>query len=336
MSDITNYAYVWYKRDAAQLSQFTQEEVEKIYEIMLNYSYPCYLSGSEVIRQLSSEEKTKLLQHELLFIEEKMAEAGLSHIIMMQIPRALYDLFNLYFTFKYTQTDTSAIPNFYYECSITIAEMTKYIALTREYTDSVKDNIFALNAFIVNYIQEKYSMSAIRESYDKMADELVAECWLTPQAESPITPEQKEALKEQNFLTGINDEGDTTFKMFKEISLEESKNIVRQTIHFEKQYSQGRAILYRGAQNDVDSLINLSENYWSNPPSCDKIMPTQSSIPCISLSFRSLSFNLSIFTGCVMDIGACTMSYFSKPSSIMSKTINDKIKFNFKKFSIKF
>ena len=30
MSDITNYAYVWYKRDTSYLSQFTKEEVEKL------------------------------------------------------------------------------------------------------------------------------------------------------------------------------------------------------------------------------------------------------------------------------------------------------------------
>ena len=66
MSDITNYAYVWYTRDA---SQITEDDLDKIYEIVLNYSYPCYLSGSEVITRLTPEEKTKLLQHELSFIE---------------------------------------------------------------------------------------------------------------------------------------------------------------------------------------------------------------------------------------------------------------------------
>lgn len=46
--DITNYAYVWYKRDPAQLLEFTEEELEKIYEILLNYSYPCYLTGKRI------------------------------------------------------------------------------------------------------------------------------------------------------------------------------------------------------------------------------------------------------------------------------------------------
>ena len=291
MSDITNYAYVWYTRDAS--SQITKEDLEKIYEIILNYSYPCYLSGSALIRALTPEEKTKLLQHELSFIEEKMETAGLSHIIMMQIPRVLYDLLNMYFTFKHTKTDEWFLRNnltppprlvdmdtvqFYYRCSTKIAKMTDYNALTREYTDSVKGNIFALNAFIVKYIQEKYSMSTIRDSYDTMADELVARCRLIP--EIHISPE-----------------------VFHNLSLAEAQNVVRQTIHFEKQYSQGYAILYRGAKNVMDSLF-----YFDSKS-----------------SFKSLSFNLSIFTGCVWDTGACTMSFFSAK-------FNDKIKFNIKKF----
>lgn len=281
MSDITNYAYVWYTRDAS--SQITKEDLEKIYEIILNYSYPCYLSGSEVIRQLTPEEKTNLLQHELLFIEKKMETAGLSHIIMMQIPRVLYDLLNIYFTFKHTPphlVDMDA-SKFYYRCSTEIAKMTDYNDLTQKYTDSVKGNIFALNAFIVKYIQEKYSMSNIRDSYDTIADELVAQCRSIP--EIHISPE-----------------------VFNSMSLAEAQNVVRQTIHFEKQYSQGYAILYRGAKNEMDSLF-----YFSSKS-----------------SFKSLSFNLSIFTGCVMDTGACTMSFFSVGES----KFNDKIKFNIKKF----
>jgi hypothetical protein len=144
---------VWYTRDAS--SQITEDDLEKIYEIILNYSYPCYLSGSALIRALTPEEKTKLLQYELSFIEEKMETAGLSHIVMMQIPRVLYDLFNLYFTFKHTQKDLSTIPSFIYSCDINIAKMNDYSVVTREYTDSVKDNIFALNAFIVENIQKK-------------------------------------------------------------------------------------------------------------------------------------------------------------------------------------
>jgi hypothetical protein len=323
MPDITNYAYVWYARDPSQ--QITQQDLDKIYEIILNYSYPCYLSGSALIRALTPEEKTKLLQHELSFIEEKMETAGLSHIVMMQIPRVLYDLFNLYFTFKHTQKDLSTIPSFIYSCDINIAKMNDYSVVTREYTDSVKDNIFALNAFIVENIQKKDSYND-----EKVADRVVEECWSIRDI-----PREKKKLPSGLGYTGSAIEKSKgfemiSFEMFKQMSLEEAKNIIRQIIHFEKQDSQGRAILYRGSENIVDSLIDLKDYYYSNPPLCDTYMGVKSKDPCISLSFRSLSFNTSIFTGCVMDPGACTMAYFSKTTS--RGDLNDKIKLSIKKF----
>jgi len=326
MPDITNYAYVWYARDPSQ--QITQQDLDKIYEIILNYSYPCYLSGSAVIRALTPEEKTKLLHHELLFIEEKMETAGLSHIVMMQIPRVLYDLFNLYFTFKHTQIYLSTIPNFIYACYINIAKMNDYSVITRGYTDEVKDNIFALNAFIVENIQKK-------NSYDEIADELVEECWsirdIPREKSKPLGRTIVFTVKPQ-MPSGLGYDGSTlVFKMFQKMSLEEAKKIVRQTIHFEKQDSQGRAIIYRGSENIVDSLIDLKDNYYSNPPLCDKYMGgVMSRDPCMSLSFRSLSFNTSIFTGCVMDDGACTMHFFSKMTN--RGYLNDKIKLSIKKF----
>jgi hypothetical protein len=47
---------------------------------------------------MTTDEKTMLLQHESLFIQKKMADAGLASVIMLQIPRILYDLFNLHRT----------------------------------------------------------------------------------------------------------------------------------------------------------------------------------------------------------------------------------------------
>ena len=141
MPDITNYAYVWYARDPSQ--QITQQDLDKIYEVILNYSYPCYLSesASALIRAWAPEQQTKLLNDELSFIEEMMKMSDLSHIAMMQIPRVLYDLINLYFTIKHKQKDMpmSTIPNFIYACDINIAKMNDYSVITRGYTDEVKD-----------------------------------------------------------------------------------------------------------------------------------------------------------------------------------------------------
>jgi hypothetical protein len=202
--DITNYAYVWYKRDPEQLLEFTEEELEKIYEILLNYSYPCYLTGSELINRMSPEEKAKLLQHELLFIREKMAEAGLAHIIIMQIPRVLYDLFNLYH-------NRNEKFNFRYNCDDFIVKISGYNVVTRGYTDSIKENIFSLNVFIMNHIRRYISnIRELFDSYDVLFEELIKLIVDSAAFSNIFQPKRLERI-----------------------------NILRQTIHFEKQYSKG-------------------------------------------------------------------------------------------------
>ena len=98
--DITNYAYIWYKKDPTKLLDFTQEELEIIYNIIINFSYPCYLANNS-IRDMSLEDKKELLECELLFIRKKIEETCLVDINIMQIPRVLYDLFNLNYYYTY-------------------------------------------------------------------------------------------------------------------------------------------------------------------------------------------------------------------------------------------
>ena len=278
--DITNYAYVWYKRDPEQLLEFTEEELEKIYEILLNYSYPCYLTGSELINRMSPEEKTKLLQHELLFIREKMAEAGLAHIIIMQIPRVLYDLFNLYH-------NRNEKFNFTYNCDDFIVKISGYNVFTRGYTDSIKENIFSLNVFIMNHIRRYISnIRELFDSYDVLFEELIKLIVDSAAFSNIFQPKRLERI-----------------------------NILRQTIHFEKQYSKGHTILYRGAINDKDALTPKYE----------------------LSSGTSLSFNASMLSGCVNDKSGCTLDYatgytLDYATLGIFRVNNDKIKYSIKKF----
>jgi hypothetical protein len=53
--DITNYAYIWYKKDITKLLEFTSDEKEIIYNIIINFSYPCYLANNS-IRDMSLED----------------------------------------------------------------------------------------------------------------------------------------------------------------------------------------------------------------------------------------------------------------------------------------
>ena len=56
-SDIANYAYVWYTKDNP-LTKVSQEDLDKIHKIIINYSYPCYL-GNDSIRELAPDDKKK-------------------------------------------------------------------------------------------------------------------------------------------------------------------------------------------------------------------------------------------------------------------------------------
>ena len=288
-SDITNYAYVWYRRDTEHLLDFTEGELDKMYEILLTYSYPCYLTGSDTITHMSSDEKTMLLQHESLFIQKKMADAGLASVIMLQRPRILYDLFNLHRTYSNNEQYVF-VYDVHRSNPTAMSKMIDYNVRTREYTDSVKTKIFELNAFIVNYVQQRNSMSNIKQFYHEISQEILSHCWSI------------------SAIIG----GRLLFDEQRKIARDERINIIRQTIDFEKQYSQGRAILYRGASIVKDSLNTTHRKV-------------------------SLSFNTSILSGCVNDRTACTLSFMSKTFSGIYRISNDdqdKIICNIKKFIV--
>lgn len=63
--------HIWYKKDLTKLLEFTQEELEIIYNIIINFSYPCYLVNNS-IKDMSLEDKKELLENELLFIQKKI------------------------------------------------------------------------------------------------------------------------------------------------------------------------------------------------------------------------------------------------------------------------
>ena len=60
MTDILNYAYVWYKENPDV--DFTLDEEQKIYQIILNYSYPCYLGNSLIKSQFLHNNNNKITQ----------------------------------------------------------------------------------------------------------------------------------------------------------------------------------------------------------------------------------------------------------------------------------
>lgn len=308
-SDIANYAYVWYTKDNP-LTKVSQKDLDKIHKIIINYSYPCYL-GNDSISGFTPDDKKKIIYQELLFIREKMAEVGLSHITIIQIPRILYDLFNLYYT---TSTDElrskfvtwASNMRFVFECSMKIETMAKYNALVHEYTESVKENILLLNEFI---IEELNSLAQRRgSSFVEFLSHI----------EEEYTAILEYIFERSLFISNA------FLKSNYGLTKEDTKNIFLQTIRFEQKYSSGDAILYRGGVFDKDSLI-----YHSPPGRSGSIFDLPDG------ALQSISLNSSMLSGFVNDQSACTLNYIDKTMHSMvqqESRVNDKIKCSIRKF----
>ena len=232
-SDITNYAYVWYKTDPAQLSQFSKDELDKIHIIIMNYSYPCYLAGHDLVRLLPDNQKIKLLNSELIFIREKMTEVNLGHIVIIQIPRILYDLFNIY----YTSTDHY----FTYTCSFSLRTLDQFNKVTRRNTEYCKQSIFTLNNHIINYLNANNYLDNIESHYDAILDFLTL-----PREPRTLGLRRVHDVITYSILTSNNN---ITYNNFLQ-----RLRLLGATLDFEKQKSEGRFTLYRAATLRLDNV----------------------------------------------------------------------------------
>jgi hypothetical protein len=311
MTDILNYAYVWYKENPDV--DFTLDEEQKIYQIILNYSYPCYL-GNSLISSMSPTDKTELLEHELSFIRKKFQEVGLVDVNIIQIPRVLYDLFNIYYylkDFSYYQNDIFfGVYGFYGRKKNTLQvvkekeELLKfnfhcveqrnpnwnnfssydwYVNYTKDLSSSVLKNIMTLNTFIIDNIQS--DLTNITLAYHKIFDHII---------------------------TIINEKPTINLSETYKIS-DEKKIVLRQVLDFEIQPSIGETILYRGANFRLDTLWGKTDTM-----------------------LHSLSLNNSMLSGFVHDITACTLNYVTPGHDIYKQykfeSDNKKIKYIIKKF----
>ena len=300
MSDITNYAYIWYKKDPSKLLEFTPEELEIIYKIILDYSFPCYLANDS-ISAMSEADKKELLEHELLFIQKKFKEACLVDVMIIQIPRVLYDLFNI----LYYKTKNLSL-KFRYNCTslqyddddynFTLQNYIDYNLYTLKNSSDVKINIYELNNFILNY-----------------ATTFLLEYLLDP--EYIITDSDMKYIFNmliifESVITSINNLDIDDKKNYYKIT-DERKQVLNDVFKFEKQINIGETILYRGARFEEDSTIY--------------------SIGTRSIHLKSLSLNMSILSGFIGDYDACTLNYIAR-STYNFKEYNNKIKYTINKF----
>jgi hypothetical protein len=291
MSDITNYAYIWYKKDLTKLLDFTSEELDKIYQIIINYSYPCYLANDS-IQTMSEADKKELLEHELLFIQKKFEEACLVDVMIIQIPRVLYDLFNFYYYLKdYVYEDYLLINRekkkllkFDYSCNDEIMKYSNYIDYTKCLFNKVLNNITELNSIIITNIVSY--LPDITLAYNTILETIIEKI---------------------NLLGSINI--NEYWELYTKRIL-----VLKQVLDFEIKPSNGETLLYRGSYNDIDSTIKYG-NTEPYPQS-------------LSLSNSMLSGFVNDESACTLNYITATSSY----KDSRNVQVTDKIKCIIKKF----
>jgi hypothetical protein len=313
--DITNYAYIWYKKDLTKLLEFTSDEKEIIYNIIINFSYPCYLANNS-IRDMSLEDKKELLECELLFIRKKIEETCLVDINIMQIPRVLYDLFNLNYYYTYNPKNIKDIE--YNYNNETIQNKNSYNSYTFHKMEIVKKNIFELNYIIINYIA-CYLIGDITLEYHNILESLI-----------------EQYNKKEIFIN---------FWRYNSFFNIEQKNILHEILDFEVQPNSGFTILYRGANIEKDSIIRKKQKilrkkldikitYYNTKAQDEKLKSEDEEITILELN--SLSLNMSILSGFINDIDSCTLNYIVDWSFRHKRYDKDnkKIKYTIKKFNL--
>jgi hypothetical protein len=108
-----------------------------IQNIIFKYSYPCCKNTNNI---LTEEDKFKINNDEFNFVKNKINEYCKKEIMIFQIPRIIYDLFNIYYQIKLYIDNNDIIPtvyNFDYTNTRTIKNNDYNHTNTKEFDDDI-------------------------------------------------------------------------------------------------------------------------------------------------------------------------------------------------------
>jgi hypothetical protein len=283
--DIANYAYIWFN-NSDPYKTITEKEKDFIHETITKGTFPTYLQQKYLQQKYSDDERQALFTNEIEFVRQKFTDTNLSHITILQMPRILYDLFNL-FSFYNTQHGV----RMKLDCETETETLEGYISYINETIEYFKDKIFELNDNIIHFLIQKNLLDQIISgNYNTILDSIMFDI-------KQISLKQRE-------------------RPFGHIDTEKRITILRKVLEFESQPASNSILLYRGAKIKYDSTI---EKKW------DEATRERIQYP------SSISLNLSILSGCILDKEACTFYYIDKPDP-RDDNDNDKIKYTIKKF----
>ena len=288
IGDIANYAYIWFNTSNPS-ETITEEEKDFIHKTITKGTFPTYF------KTYSDKDKKELLANEIIFVRKQFIKAGFSNITILQIPRILYDLFNLFYFYKthdgiYAKSNEIII----YNCigiiksENEIDTINKYNKYTDDNINKLKNNIFELNDKIITFLNTNSFLvsNIIVKDYTDILDLIIKDI-------SKISVEYRKHVSPRiDDLTKIN--------------------ILYEVLAFENKPASKSILLYRGAMIDLDSTIIDLGDRWGKEP-------------------YSLSANLSILSGFIADHSACTINYMTGFSS-GEELYNNKIKYTINKF----
>lgn len=144
-NSMISYYYIYYKNNADKY--LSDEEHNRVIDVMYKYSYPCCMN---INNDITSDEKHSIITDEYEFIKNKIKEIN-TEIIVIQIPRTIYDLYNLYFTGDLHKINTNILNitfdlsksyKLYSDLLYRFQEDPEYRKYIKELNDDIIDDIY--------------------------------------------------------------------------------------------------------------------------------------------------------------------------------------------------
>jgi len=234
IGDIANYAYIWFNNESKTI---TEKEKDFIHETITKGTFPTYF------KIYTRDEKEALFANEIEFVRQKFSENDLSHITILQIPRILYDLFNL-LSFYHTHPGIKAKYDeeiILYECKPNIITLDLYKVYTNEIIEKFKNKIFELNDGIIHFLNAHNFLDPINivNNYKNILELIMSDIHKIPLE-----------LRKHNSPA---------------INTIERIAIFHEILNFERLPASNSILLYRGAYIIQDSTIENKSDGTQSP-----------------------------------------------------------------------